>query len=89
MLAGHSAGVETYEAAGVYAARLEVEEVEEVEEVVVEVVVDRPEVRDEEEIVELVYTTGDGEEGILLGLLAYAPDTDELMKVEVLLELTA
>ena len=86
MLAGHSAGVETYEAAGVYAARLEVEEVEEV---VVEVVVDRPEVRDEEEIVELVYTTGDGEEGILLGLLAYAPDTDELMKVEVLLELTA
>jgi len=85
-LAGHSAGVETYEAAGVYAARLEVEEVEEV---VVEVVVDRPEVRDEEEIVELVYTTGDGEEGILLGLLAYAPDIDELMKVEVLLELTA
>ena len=86
MLAGHSAGVETYEAAGVYAARLEAEEVEEV---VVEVVVDRPKVRDEEEIVELVYATGDGEEGILLGLLAYAPDIDELMKVEVLLELTA
>jgi len=37
LFAGHCAGVETYEAAGVYAARLDVELVEEV---VVEVVVE-------------------------------------------------